>query len=210
MELFMKNCCQDYADFDYIDDDSDVIYSDFDDFDVTSRNASDMVDVLTDETDIMEWTTADSVLDITSPNANGTDSGEDDGTDIMVWRTTVRVDEVSAEQRDEDVEDVDEAEWTGDDMIGVVDVVGAVVGRTSLPANISIKSELSDYTANQNTTLMTIIIFGILFIIGYCALILITLVIIIFLIPIALTIEYIVLKCKGKDVIHCPFSIKKD
>lgn len=171
----MKNCCQDYADFDYIDDDSD-------------------------------WTTADSVLDITSPNVNGTDSGEDDGTDIMVWRTTVRVDEVS------DVEDVDGAEWTGDDMIGVVDVVGAVVGGTSLPANISIKSELSDYdyTANQNTTLMTIIIFGILFMIGYCALILLTLLIIIFLIPIAMTIEYIVLKCKGKDVIHCPFSIKKD
>ena len=164
-----------------------------------------MVDVLTDETVIMEWTTADSVLDITSPNANGTDTGEDDGTDNMVWRTTGRADEVTDEQ-----EDGDGAEWTGDDMIGVVDVVGAAVGRTSLPANISIKSELSDYTANQNTTLMTIIVFGIMFMTGYCAFILITLVMIIFLIPIALTIEYIVLKCKGKDVIHCPFSIKKD
>ena len=201
----MKNCWQDYPDFDYIDDDSDVIYSDYDYFDVTSPNVSDMVDVLTDETVIMEWTTADSVLDITSPNANGTDTGEDDGTDNMVWRTTGRADEVTDEQEDGDV-----AEWTGDDMIGVVDVVGAAVGRTSLPANISIKSELSDYTANQNTTLMTIIVFGIMFMTGYCAFILITLVMIIFLIPIALTIEYIVLKCKGKDVIHCPFSIKKD
>ena len=203
----MKNCWQDYPDFDYIDDDSDVIYSDYDYFDVTSPNVSDMVDVLTDETVIMEWTTADSVLDITSPNANGTDTGEDDGTDNMVWRTTGRADEVTDEQ-----EDGDGAEWTGDDMIGVVDVVGAAVGRTSLPANISIKSELSDYdyTANQNTTLMTIIVFGIMFMTGYCAFILITLVMIIFLIPIALTIEYIVLKCKGKDVIHCPFSIKKD
>ena len=82
-----------------------------------------------------------------------------------------------------------------------------VVVASSRPAQevkVSNLTSLSDDKATQTTG--SIIILMILFLTAYYGIILITLVIIIFSIPLAIIIEYIILKCKGKDLIHCPWD----
>ena len=149
--------------------------------------------------------------------------------------STERVNWINTE-KDKDVND----DKTVDDKteeIGVVDVseavedrVGDVVkwggGQSSQPvsgtevsSSLSVdkstniaKTEfnsLSDDKSTQNNA-GNMIIFIILFLTGYCGIILFTLGILIFVLPIALIIEYIILKCKGRDLIHCPFTIRKD